>query len=251
MDTVTATLRLYRAVAEAAAKTFGRSIVGLSVLLIAAPTLSLASALVLGKLGIVGGFLLAIGQCAATSAYLGLVGRALDGRRLLGPRDAFEALTVHLWDVMSVLFLFWIASLLLRGNTVLSVVLLVAAVAFNPTPEIVTRGGRSTDALMDAAKFMLENWPEWLIAHLPTVGLLAGWAWLAGLPIVPSLLTLLPGFGPSFDFIEVGGLLTGWSGAPWIAVLVLIVHATMTMRAHLFRALASSSRRGRAWQSRR
>lgn len=252
MDHLTATFRLYADVLRDAARVFPRSIVGLLLLLVAAPTLSLLATLVLGKLGIIGGFLLAIGECAFTGAYLGLVHRALEGRRMLGPRDVIDVLTVYLWDVMGVKFVFWIASLLLARSGYLPVVMLVSAVAFSPAPEMITQGRtRSFELLQDAARFMYENWPEWLLAHVPVVAAIAAWALAFGLPVGDALLALMPGFGPTFDFIDVGGLFTGFGSLPSIVVLVAIVHATLVTRAALFKQLSAGSRRSRAWQSRR
>ena len=252
MDNLTATFRLYGDVLRDAARVFPRSIVGLLLLLIAGPTLALAGALFLGKLGIVGGFLLALAECAVTGAYLGLVHLALEGRRTLGPRDVIDTLTVYLWDVMSVKFVFWIASLLLGRTPYFPLLLLVSAIAFSPAPELITQGRtRSFDLLADAARFMYENWPEWLVAHLPVVAAIAAWAAAFGLPVGDALMTLMPGFGPTFDFIQVGGTLSGFGALPSVLVLAAIVHAAMVTRAVLFKRLSSSSRRSRAWKSRR
>lgn len=204
------------------------------------------------------GFILGFAQAAAIGWYLSLVAIAVEGKRRVRFSDLAATFGQGMWDVISVLFVFWIASMLLGplGPMVTLAATAAATVAFNPAPEMLYQErSRSLELLGDAARFMQNNWPEWLGAHV-LIGLLAaGLLYLAqGHVGASEVISILQLFGPFFAFVTVGamflGQLTDPMGLAAGVGLLALVQFTMCFRGALYARLRRSSRRSRAWQSR-
>jgi hypothetical protein len=133
---------------------------------------------------------------------------------------------------------------------------MVAWVVFNVAPELlVFERGQGSELLSEAARFLQVNWPEWIPPYLLGSALTA---WALSPLQVPDQSTLqvaASAFGPSFSFTLLGlHLLLGaptWLVLPQTALLLAITHTFMLFRAQLYRRLADSSRRSRAWDRRR
>jgi hypothetical protein len=266
MSHLRATLTLYADAAREATSAMGRSAAALPLLLLGYLVLTGAELLFFSRLppsaGLVAGFVHALLEAAIVGAYLALVEVGVLGRRRVRLSDLGEHLGAYVWDVISVLFVFWVAQLILglALPSALVVAVPLAIVAFNPAPELVYQGrSRGMELLGDALGFMQRNWPEWLGAQLPAVGFLiaygalvtGGFSWVL-------FVGNLQAFGPFFGFIRVGGdallvaqAVGGHAGALLGAVLLLaFTHWFMLWRGFLFRELSRGSRRSRAWRAR-
>ena len=173
------------------------------------------------------------------------------------------------------LFIFWIASMILLpiSPTVFTVAGLIAALAFNPVPEMIYfERSSSLGLLRDSLRFMQENWPEWIGAHLVAFAALLGWIFLvspgdtwqqAGGLVVVQVAFM---FGPGFGFIMGASVALGlgtWlvpvAGTGLVTMsalkvvggllMLVFVHFFMLFRGHLYGELAHSSRRGRQWKA--
>ncbi|MBN2798224.1 MAG: hypothetical protein JXX28_03690 [Deltaproteobacteria bacterium] len=258
MLAITGTLKLYR---DALTDTWGslqRSALALGALLVATPVLLVAGVLA-APLGMAGGFIVGMLHAALVGWYLHAVSLGVVQRRRVVLSDLTRTFGVYLWEVISVLFIFWIADLLvLRHLSFGWVIVLIAGVVFNPVPELIYLGrSRSLELLADAARFVQDNWPEWIAVHLIGAGVAGGALWLLVGPAMGAAygVWLLQLFGPWFGFISSGTLVLGLAGQGPVGILtgVLVavaIHAWMLFRGHLFLRLSRSSRRTRAWQAR-
>lgn len=257
MSTLSGTLRLYGEAAGDAASSMARSAWAIVALLVIGPALA-ALAIPLAPLGIVGGFILGILQAVAIGWYLALLDIAVQQRRRIKPSDLQGQLGSYWSEVISVLFVFFLGKLVLAATVPQSLPLLIpiAALVFNPAPEMIYQErSQSVGLLGDAARFMQHNWPEWLGPHLIAAGVLSGWAWFVGSSAwsVQGGLQLVQMFGPFFGFTDAFALLLKrLDGVGIVAGLLLLafVHYFALFRGHLYRRLRSSSRRSRAWASR-
>ncbi len=257
MTLLRSTFTLYRESAVDAARGLVRGVWGVVALVLA--FLVLLVLIVIGQqLGLAGGFLVGIGEAFLAGWYLSLVAIGVLARRRIRASDLWDNVGSLFVEVISVLFLFWIARLVLQMSApgLLMVVIPVATLVFNPVPEMVYQERSQSFALLgDALRFMQHNWPEWLGAQLLGAAFLALWAWLVlgGAPDPAAGLDLIQSFGPWFGFIRVGGIaLGGLTGGGILGAVVILVftHFFLLFRGHLYRRLAGSSRRSRAWQSR-
>ncbi len=252
MDAIVATLAAYRDAAIKTARTITRSWMAALALGVASGTLGVI-AVVTASLGIVGGFILGLAQAACAGAYLYLLEAPVKHQRRVGMDDIRSSPGRYVWDVISVLFIFWIGSMLLTpfsGTFVMIGVFLVVYVVFNPAQELIYLGySRSLALLGDAGRFMFDNWIEWLLPHLLIGALL--------FVVAPDLgIFHLQMFGPFFGFTSVNNsfftsLMAG-SFSPFSlgrALLLLgMVHLTMLFRGFLYLELSQGSRRARAWR---
>ena len=213
---------------------------------------------VLGQFGLAGGFALGLMEAWIAGWYLALVEIGVGERRRITMDDLRECSGVYLWEVISILFIFFIGKLLLMSSPSLLFALIpVATLLFNPAPEMIYQDRvQSVDLLGRSIKFMQENWPEWIGAHVLPFGLLAGWAYLLQGQITGDwILDALTLFGPWFEFIRAGVLAfkVGGPGIPGLlsfGAMFLFVHAVMLFRGNVYKRLRHSSRRSRAWQAR-
>ncbi len=241
-----------------------RSPLAMLALVVIAPVLALVNLNLAPHLGFFGGFLMGFLQALAAGWYLALVEIAVLGRRRVTLEDLYDQLGSYASDVLSVMFVFFVLSLLFQvvAATPLGLLLLVLvpalAIAFNPAPEMVTQERlQGTDLLAAAFRFVRENPLEWLVPQIgATLITIAIDALVAGRGYgIDQLMNVLMTFGPFFGFISAGsfaGQLAGQSG-PGIAAgfaSLMFVHAFMLFRAILYKRLRGSSRRGRAWAGR-
>jgi hypothetical protein len=208
----------------------------------------------LGRFGFPGGLAIGLAHAACAGSYLFLMEELVLGSGRVDLTDVTDSVGPYLWDVISVLFLFWIAELLLGalGLRGLSAVLVLAAfVAFNPVPEVIYQSrSRSMEALGRSAGFIREAWPEWFAPQIVLLFLVA--------PLLHGgELLLFRMFGPFFGFLDVGRPLAqaffgGFAHSGmliWTTISVVLVHTMMLFRGFLYRELSSGSRRTRAWKA--
>ncbi len=244
---------MYRTAASEASKEWRRSLWALAVLGLT-QIAWLAATRALG--GTTGGFGLGIVESFLVGWYLSLLDVSVNRPRQIGLDDVQSRLGGLFLDTMSVLFAFWLPQFLLSRTapTLLMVLVPVAGLAFNVVPELLYQGKSTSFALLrDSAKFMSENWPEWLGAHIPLWLVSYGAVWLAIRQWDADLATSVVGmFGPFFGFALSGPLAIGLMvGAPVLGIVGLGgVHWVMLFRGRLFLALSRTNRRGRAWSER-
>jgi hypothetical protein len=219
--------------------------------------LLVAAAVVCAPLGIIGGFLIGLVVAACWSSYLDLISQAVAGSKIRVRWDDFKrTFLAHFWDVISVMFAFWIISIVTTpltsgasGRAAAGVIGFASAFFFNVVPEMLYQGrSRSFALLMDSARFMFRFPVVWL---LPNILFAAVALWAAGLlqqithPAEGLLL-----FGAIFSG---GGLLQVFWGIPHWAIPIALagVHYVMIFRGLLFRELVSGggNARLRAFQA--
>jgi hypothetical protein len=214
-----------------------------------------------GPLGRAGGFLLGLVLAACFSSYIHLMSQVVSGSKV-GFADVRQSFGARFWDVVSVLFAFWIIDLILtqmiapasgaKGPIVIALGGLAMAVFFNPVPELLYQGSaRSFQLLMESGRFISRHGLEWLLPNvlfaivlLAPLGMLHGPAGL----IVLNISALL---SPSNDGM---GLYALFSRAPIYLQLPMLVfvHFLMVFRGLLFGALMRGGSRQRdlrgAWK---
>lgn len=229
-----------------------------------APVLALVNLNLAPHLGFFGGLLMGFLQALAAGWYLALVEIAVNGHRRVAFEDLYEQLGSYMSEVISVMFVFFVLSLLIQvvAATPFGLVLIFVipglAIAFNPAPEMVTQErAQGTELLGAAFRFVKANAVEWLVPQIGATAITA----LIDLALggrgfgLDQLLGVLMTFGPFFGFITAGsfaGRLPGQSPMAIVAGLasLVFVHAFMLFRAILYKRLRGSSRRGRAWAGR-
>jgi hypothetical protein len=245
-------LGIYR---ETAVMAFKRAVkawpVAFSLVLYAA--ILVATGMLVGGMGIVGGFILGLVSAACISGYLYLLSQAVQGLplRLSDFKSSFGAL---FWDVISVMFALWIIGFVLEilvkgaghnGEAIQAMIMLAMAFFLNPVPELIYQGKtRSFELLHQSARFVLANPVAWFLPNLLfAVVLLAP----SGALMVEHPGLLLVTFSQVFS---VGGLLAFAVKWKWaIPLLLLFLHYVMVFRGLLFQALSGDSARRRAWQA--
>ncbi len=191
-------------------------------------------ALLLGPLGIVGGFAFNLAEAAGFSAYLYFVGEvvAKSTTSLLELKKSFG---VYFWSVVSFRFVLWVASLFLgtalpnnqQSASMLNALWLVALIALNAVPETIyvkgTRGG--VDTIMVSFAFLQEHLLHWLVPN----GLILAFGWFAK------------------DHIpyDLAGLLSS------AVLLGALFHVAMVFRGTLYVALDGSTHRQRMFRYRK
>jgi hypothetical protein len=259
MKALTATLRLYRDALVDAVKALPRSWPALLALMIFSVMMAAVGSLLAPLpygVQLAAGFVVALIHAGCVGSYLSLLEISVTQQRRLQFSEIQESFGTYLWDVISVLFIFFIAQLvlgmLLPMGGLLTILSLVAMFVFNPAPELIYQGHtRGLDLLRDAAQVVRRSGLEWFPPQIVLLGVLA---WL-----MPTQLTfLLQAFGPFFGFMEVGSLffaqlLYMTPGPEQIGGFVasaLAVHFMMLFRGFLFAATRRGGRRLRAWQER-
>lgn len=257
MNQINAAINLYKEATRDTLHTLGRSYLAMGFLLVAFIAMLIAYP-VFSQFGLAGGFALGMMEAWIAGWYLALIEIGVSSQRKVKFDDIRESSGVYFWEVISILFIFFIARLLLMGMpSVLFIVVPVATVLFNPAPEMIYQDGvQSVDLLGRSVQFMQENWPEWLGGHLLPFGLLTAWAYfMTGSWSSDWILSTLTLFGPWFEFIQAGSLafMLGGNGIGGLVSFVgifVFVHAVMLFRGNLYKRLKHSSRRSRAWQAR-
>ncbi len=258
MTALQAALEMYRTAAREAWQSWKRSWWAIFFLL-AALAARHALLIAMAPFGFAGSLVVGTAEAALAGWYLALVRIAVLGRRRMTWKDVRENAGKLFSETISVLFLFFIARLVIRAvePRALLVLLPVANFAFNPVPELIYLGREAGMELVRRAwGFMKESWPEWLAANLLVIGLVCGL--LAGLGLASlsaqTVISTSQIFGPSLGFMALPTTLLAAGNLPLGAVLCVLaaagVHAFMLFRGHLFQALARGSRRSREWQQR-
>ncbi|HVR64197.1 MAG TPA: hypothetical protein VMU50_19995 [Polyangia bacterium] len=220
--------------------------------------LLIAVLLLTSSLGVVGGIAAGFGMAAIGSSYLHLLALAVSDRRI-GGSDIKESFGARIWDVVSVMFAFWIINLLVgalvstapKGPIIAVLIGLAMAVFFNPVPELLYQSAtRSFALLIEAARFISARGLEWLFPNLilGVVLLLPTGVLGAGVPMGERVLRLT-------ELFSIAGLLKTILGSLVFAPLLLVfLHWAMIFRGLLFRALTSGGGRPQAvrdiWGSR-
>jgi hypothetical protein len=226
--------------------------VAFSVLLYAA--ILVAGGIVLMPLGIVGGILLSLLAAACLSSYLHLLSQAVSGSRVVWT-DVKRGFAARFWDVVSVMFAFWILSFLTtflirgagpNGPAVGAMVGLAMAFFFNPVPELLYLGhSRSFALLGDSARFVLANPVAWFVPNLVFAAILLAPTGELAVGHPGELLLLFE------RIFSRGGVIQAMTGAPlWaIPLLLLFLHYVMVFRGLLFGELSSGNPRLRAFRA--
>ena len=249
-------LSLYRQVTvEAARRAVAAWPVALSLIVYA--ILLLAAAIAFAPLGIVGGFLMGLVVAACWSSYLELISQAVAGAKIHIRWDDFKrTFFVRLWDVISVMFAFWIIALLtgpiVRGPNGLAAGAIIGfamAFFFNAVPELLYQGqSRSFGLLMDSARFMFRFPVVWLLPNLVFAALALAASGRLDFNHPAEVLIL---FGTTFGSpAGIAGLFTRlplWA----LPIAVAALHYVMIFRGILFRELVSGggNARLRAFQA--
>src|SRR3954470_18135224 len=122
-----------------------------------------AAAVAFGPLGIIGGLLIGVVIAACWSSYLELLSQAVAGAKIHLRWDDFKrTFLARFWDVISVMFAFWIISFVTRpfvrgpnGPAAAAIIGFAIAFFFNAVPELLYQGSsRSFTLLMESARFM-------------------------------------------------------------------------------------------------
>ena len=184
-----------------------------------------------GPLALVGGVALNVLRAACFASFLYLVEMMVRTSRV-SLDDFRRSFGVYLWDVIGVMFVFWVISMLVtpvlatvpQGGVYLFLLQVVFFIVFNAIPELIYLGHHSSLALLsESYQFVATNWIEWFPATLFSVFLMY---------VALSL--------PGTDHIPFLG----------DALLYLLIYFTMVVRGLLFLELYNSSYRSRAFRYR-
>jgi hypothetical protein len=201
--------------------------------------LALAFAGVLvAPLGFAAGLVLGAVVAALGSCYLYFLGE-LVGNAKVQLAEFGKSIRPYFWSVANVLFVYWIASILLHA--VLSgspqvhgadaALYWGAVVLLNAAPEVIyqthTYGGLAT--IQRSVQFLQSNWLEWGVPNV----LLLGGLWL----VQTVGLVFLSTFG--YAGLVLGSIILGG-----------LLHLVMVFRGHLFAALDGTSHRQRMFRYR-
>ena len=208
-------LSLYRKVTvEAARRAIAAWPVALSLVVYA--VIVVAAAIAFTPLGIIGGLLVGFIVAACWSSYLELLSQAVAGAKLRIRWDDFKrTFMVRFWDVISVMFAFWIISFVTgpfvrgpSGPAAAAIIGFAIAFFFNAVPELLYQGSsRSFALLLDSARFMFRFPVVWL---LPNVLFAALGLFASGRLAVQHPAELLILFGATFSSpMGVAGIFTG------------------------------------------
>lgn len=189
-----------------------------------------------GRLGFVGGILLAVATQACVSSALHLVENMVRVNRA-NFNDFLKGFTIYLWELLTVAFILWIpmrvAAIALasvpNGGVIYFSIQIALYVLLNPLPEFIYHTRTSGIALLSASySFIVENWIEWL---LPNIVLTAAGYFV--LRMLEALVVFLPGFLQFFVlFFGLGLCLTYF----------------MVFRGFLFVELSGTNRRSRIYR---
>ena len=230
MEWLTVTLSLYRKAFSRAGELTLKNWPVLITVFVYAATLNVA-AIVAGMLGLIGGFLYSLVLAACIGSFLYLVEMMVRTSRV-SLDDFKRSFGAYLWDVVGVVFLFWLFSNLAipalvtlpQGHVIILCAYVAVLVLCNAVPELIYLGHFSSLALVQASyDFVVENWIEWFPANI-LAGLIVGV--VNGLPLEGVL-----------QWVQIGAT-------------ALLIYFVMVMRGLLFLELHGTSRRSRAFRHR-
>ena len=254
MKLLTATLRLYKEAFLDAGRAMPRSWPAMLGLTIYSVVL-VAAGILVAPLGFAGGFILALVQCAVVGSYLAMIEVGITERRGIELSEIQDSLGTYLNDVLSVLWIFFLAQIVvlwvLNLYQVWLALMLVSFFVFNPVPELIYQGNsRGLELLKDAGRYIRRSWLEWFPPQLALLVVL-------GIVLPQQRSFLLQSFGPGFGFMDIGNLFFSQLAARQIPPLqdiaayigtVAAVHFLLLFRGYLFKATNKGGRRLRAWQ---
>jgi hypothetical protein len=246
-------LSLYFNVAKTTAK---RALLGWPVAFsfVAYGALLLVSAKVFGGIPVVGGMLIGLVLAACISSYVTLLENTVLGRKSKWA-DLKAGFGARFWDVVSVMFAFWVIGLASsmiensagpRSEAVQAILGLAMAVFFNVVPEQLYLGdSRSFGLLMDSARFISKHWTSWFLPNVLFAAIAlapSGALWVTR----PGDLVLL-----FKDVFSITGPLMLFKALPiWLIPLSLLwLHFVMVYRGLLYKELSHSNPRLRAFQA--
>jgi hypothetical protein len=183
------------------------------------------------RLGILGGFLLSLVRAACIGSFLYLVEMMVRTAKVTID-DFRRSFGVYLWDVVGIMFVYWMFSTLAvpviaqfpQGLLILLCVDLAVFVVFNAVPELIYMGHYSSLAVLsESYGFIATNWIEWFPANLAAAAVIL-----------------------AIDSVELDGIAVY---VQW-AVLALVIYFTMVMRGLLFIELHGSTHRSRVFKYR-
>lgn len=234
MNVVLVYLRMYADCAAGAAKAIAKNPWTLALPMALSVAWVLAASF-LGRLGLIGGFLLGFARAAGFSAYLYFTGEVV-ARSSTSLKELRKSFGIYFWSVIGLSFVLWIADFALQSvlaknpnrDAVLWAVTLVEVLALNAAPEtIYVKGTRSgVDTITVSFQFLQEHWIEWFLPN----ALILGAAYFA--------LTRLPLLGSAVGLVA-AALLAG-----------AVFHGAMVFRGMLYVALDGSTHRQRMYRYR-
>jgi hypothetical protein len=181
--------------------------------------------------GFAGGLIVTLVWSACVSSFLYLVEMMIRTSKVSWS-DFRRSFGVYIWDVVGVMFIFWIFSMFAgpvlmtvpQGGLILLCIELAIFTLFNAVPELIYLGHHSSLALLaESYNFISANWIEWFPATI-----------VAGIALYGAMTLPLGG--------ELFYLKYAFTG--------LVAYFAMVMRGLLFMELAGSSRRARAFRYR-
>src|SRR5688572_24262809 len=133
-----------------------------------------------------GGILFSFVIAACWSSYLELISQAVNGARFRLDWSEFKrTFAAHFWNVVSVMFVFWLIQIVSgpltagpRGPALSAIIGFAIAFLFNAVPELLYQGNsRSFALLADSVRFISEHPVVWLLPNVVLAGLAL---WFAG-----------------------------------------------------------------------
>ncbi|HEY1233132.1 MAG TPA: hypothetical protein VIE89_22555 [Candidatus Binatia bacterium] len=195
-----------------------------------------AAAMLVAPLAIIGGMIIWVVRAACASSGLYLIENVVRMSKA-NLQDFARGFTVYIWDVLTLVFIFWIPMTLLaqvafttpNGPLLYLGVKIVLYIIFNAVPELIYQSRVSGLALLSASyQFIVENWIEWLLPNL-----LVGLVGYLLRNFVYQLVIPMPFFLQYF-FVE--------------AALGLFLTFLMIFRGLLFSELHGTTRRSRVYR---
>lgn len=164
-------------------------------------------------------------------------------------KDIKRGLRVYLHEITRILFIGWIAGMVvfnvvvpilsnsmagyLSPSTLRNIIMIIVLIALNPLPEVIYLKGRTgLDAIQYTFEYMKENWIEWMIPNVVLLGLL----YVVTGNLMINLFSTGISFNPSILTIKSLGM---------YLVGQIIFSFTMIYRGVLLDILSTSSRRKR------
>lgn len=204
-------------------------------------------------INIIAGLVMYILSAALLSSYFYILYSVIKHKKFKF-QDIKNGLRVYLYQITRVLFIGWIASIIvfrgivpviatsLRGalspTTLTNIIMIIVLIALNPLPEVIYLKGRTgLDGIKYTFDYMKENWIEWMIPNIILLGLL----YIITGNIITSLFSTGIGFNSSIFSLK--GLILYLIGQ-------VIFSFTMIYRGVLLDILSTSTRRKRMFMRR-
>lgn len=200
------------------------------------------------RLGVLGGFLMGFVLAACWSSYLEIISQVVAAGKLrLSWREFRSTFAARLWDVISVMFAFWIIALLTgpltsgtNGIALSAILGLAMAFFFNVVPELLYQGqSRSFGLLMDSARFMFTYPVLWLLPNILFAAVALGAT--GELSGVHHPAQLLIAFGNTFSSPAAVGQIFFELPLWALPIALFALHFIMVFRGVLFREIVAGT----------